>query len=242
MPLPVGPTIAHQLTGLDGEADVLQNGLVLKVSEGHVLESDIALHSGGSNASSRSGRMASVCNMACTRSTPTRRLRDGVGGGRQVLHRLKKLAQVGQIDGQRANGHRVPQDKRRAPPQNNRSTKRDVMVTIGESIDFTLRAFNAAATVAWLTSASACCSMSCASEGLHHLHRLQSLLHHGDDVRLLLAHFVGSLLHRLLEARDEEQQERSHCYRDQGEVPVKPEHQAQHRHNGQHVDQDVEGG
>ena len=72
-----------------------------------------------------------------------------------------------------------------------------------------LRAFRAASTVAWLTSRKLLLLQVLASERLYGLHRFQALLHHGHDLGLFLADFVGRLLHRLLEARYEEQQERA---------------------------------
>ena len=117
-----------------------------------------------------------------------------------------------------------------------------VTVTMGESNDFTRRAASAAFTVAWLTSLSSSCSVVFSSEGLDDPHGLQALLHHGDDFRLFLAHLVRRFLHRLLESRHEEQQEGGHRDRDQGEVPVQPEHQTEHGDDGQQVNQNVQGG
>ncbi len=53
---------------------------------------------------------------------------------------------------------------------------------------------------------------------------------------------MGRLLDGLLEARDEEQQERRDGDGDQGEVPVEPEHQAEHADDGEQIDEDVERG
>jgi hypothetical protein len=80
-----------------------------------------------------------------------------------------------------------------------------------------------------------------AVEGFNHLHRLKSLLNYGDDLRLFLANVVRSFFNGLLESRDEEEKEWRHCEGDEGEIPVEPEHQAQHAQNGEHVDNDVEG-
>ena len=54
-----------------------------------------------------------------------------------------------------------------------------------------------------------------------------------SDLALANADVARRLLHRLLEAEDEQQQERRERDCDQGEVPVQPEHQAQHEDDGQ---------
>ena len=49
-----------------------------------------------------------------------------------------------------------------------------------------------------------------------------------------------TLLHRLLEAHHEQQQERRHADGDQREVPVEPEHEPQHADDRHQVDEDAE--
>ena len=53
-------------------------------------------------------------------------------------------------------------------------------------------------------------------------------------------HLVGDALHRLLEPHHEQQQERRHADGDQREVPLEPEHEPQHHHDRQQVDEDAE--
>ncbi len=56
----------------------------------------------------------------------------------------------------------------------------------------------------------------------------------------MLAHLVGRPLHHPVDARDEQQQERRGRHRDEGEVPVEPEHDAQHADDGEQVHQDAQ--
>ena len=76
--------------------------------------------------------------------------------------------------------------------------------------------------------------------GRHDPHRLETLLHHRDDLGLVLADLVRRLLDRPVEARDEEQQERRRRDRDEREVPVEPEHDGEHADDRQQVDEDAE--
>ena len=76
--------------------------------------------------------------------------------------------------------------------------------------------------------------------GLHDADRLEPLLHHRDDFGLMLADVVGRLLDGLVEAGDEEEQERGRRDRDEREVPVEPEHDEQHPDDRQQVDEDAE--
>ncbi len=120
--------------------------------------------------------------------------------------------------------------------------KATVTVTTGERSALTLRALRAAATVAWLTAARRSSSVRSCAEGFDDLHGLEALLDYGDDLALLFADFVGGGLDGFFEARDEEEQEGCDGEGDEGEVPVEPEHEAEHADDGEHVDEDVEGG
>jgi hypothetical protein len=113
-----------------------------------------------------------------------------------------------------------------------------VIDTAGESSDFTRRAASAASTVAWLTSASWLLLEFLAAEGLDDAHRFEALLDDCDDVALVAADLVRRRFHLLVEARDEEQQEGGGANGDQREVPVEPEHDADHAEDGQQVDDD----
>ena len=117
-----------------------------------------------------------------------------------------------------------------------------VTVTTGESSDFTLRALSAASTVARLTSPSSCLLMSCRPKALHHLHRFQALLH--DARRSWLCSLRTSwvaFFTAFLNLETKQQHERRDRQRDQGEVPVQPEHEDEHRHDGEQVNHDAEG-
>ena len=81
-----------------------------------------------------------------------------------------------------------------------------------------------------------------AAEGLDDAHGFEALLNGGDDVALFFANFVSGLLYVALEAGNEEQQERSERQSDQCEVPVEPEHEADHADYGQQVHGDAECG
>ncbi len=77
-----------------------------------------------------------------------------------------------------------------------------------------------------------------AAEGLDGAHRAQAFLDHGDDLALPRLHIARDVLDRLLEAEHEQQQEGHDCDRDQREVPVEPEHQAQHEDDRDDVHDD----
>ena len=77
-------------------------------------------------------------------------------------------------------------------------------------------------------------------EGLDDAHRLETLLDDGNDVALVPADFVRGSLHLLVETRHEQQQKRRRANGDQREVPVEPEHDADHADNGQQVDHDAQ--
>ena len=51
-------------------------------------------------------------------------LRDGACGAGEILHRLEELGQIGEVDRQRAGGHRTRDDQRGAPPQYDGSAER----------------------------------------------------------------------------------------------------------------------
>ena len=76
---------------------------------------------------------------------------------------------------------------------------------------------------------------------MHGAHGFEALLHDRDDFALLFADLVRGGFHRLLEAGDEEEQEGRDGQGDEGEIPIEPEHEAQHADDRKHVDEDVEG-
>ena len=66
------------------------------------------------------------------------------------------------------------------------------------------------------------------AECVDHPDRLESLLHYADDVAFAAPDFARGLLDGLPEAHHEEEKEGGHAYRDEREIPVEPEHQAEH--------------
>ena len=59
---------------------------------------------------------------------------------------------------------------------------------------------------------------------------------------LLFADVVGRFFDGFFESRDEEEKEWRYGYGDEGEVPVEPEHEAEHADDGEEIDEDVERG
>ena len=59
-------------------------------------------------------------------------------------------------------------------------------------------------------------------------------------MRVVQQHMMLRFIERLLEAGDEEQQKRRDAHRDQREIPVEPEHEADDADDRQHVDEDVQ--
>ena len=78
------------------------------------------------------------------------------------------------------------------------------------------------------------------AEGLHRSHRLESCLEHVDDVALTAPHFMRRALDRSPESRNEQQQKRRDGHDDEREVPVEPEHQAEHADDRHEIDEDAQ--
>ena len=187
----------------------LSTGASGDVAEGDVLEDDLALDGRGFDRVGLLGNDVVGIEDGANAVDADRSLRNGVGGGGQVFHRLEELAEVRQVHGQRADRHRSGQDQGRAAPQHDGRAQRDrnghhrrehrLDSPRGQS-----GVHRGMADVGQIRLLHVL-----AAEGLHHLHGFQTLLHHGDDLALLLADLVGGLLHRLLEARYKEQQKRA---------------------------------
>ena len=71
------------------------------------------------------------------------------------------------------------------------------------------------------------------AEGLDDLHGLEALLGYSDDLALLFADFFCGCFNGLLESGDEEQQKGRDGEGDEGEVPIEPEHEAEHADDGE---------
>src|SRR5271157_5013160 len=159
----------------------------------------------------------------------------------KVLDWLEELAQVRQVDREPADRHRSHQDERCSAPQHYGGTQSN-----DNGHQRAEQRFHPAG-----GQSGTHCRLAYFLEflllhvlppkGFDDPHGFQTLLHHGNDFRLLFADLVRRLLHRLLESRYEEQQEGRHRDRDHGEVPVQPEHQAQHGNDGEQVNQNIQG-
>ena len=133
-----------ELAGLNVEADVGEDGLAGSYPKATCSKSISPLRFRGSSASS--GLRDDVVGIEnCADAFDANgSLGDGVRGGGEILDGLEELGEIGEVDGEFADGHDCRQGSgtRRAIARP-RCTEATVMVTTGESSDFTLRALKA---------------------------------------------------------------------------------------------------
>ena len=68
------------------------------------------------------------------------------------------------------------------------------------------------------------------------------MFHHGDNPTLLFSHFVRGFFHGLLKAREQQQHKRRDRDGDQREIPIEPEHDDEHRDDGEDIHQNAQRG
>ena len=78
------------------------------------------------------------------------------------------------------------------------------------------------------------------TERLYRPHRSQAFLNNGDDLALSCAHSSCHFFHCLFEVKEKHDQEGHQSHGDQGEVPIKPKHQRDHKDDSYQVDNDFE--
>ena len=118
-------------------------------------------------------------------------LGDGVGRGGEILDGLEELREVGEVDGEFADGHCAGQDKRRSAPEHDCGAERDCNVhdRRKERLD-----------AAGLEGCAYCCFADIVeelffylflTEGFDYLDGFEILLGYGKNGALLFADFVG---------------------------------------------------
>ncbi len=170
---------------------------------------------------------------------PDCRLGDGAAHLGEVPDRLEKILEVGKEDGERSDRHRGGEDEQTAPPEDEADAQRydhrddrrqERLYPPGLQGGLDLRATRIRQ-VPLLQLLSPEC--------IHHSDRLEPLLHDTHDVALPTPDFAGRLFDLLPEPRDKEQKDWRHGHGDKREVPVEPEHQAEHPDHRQNIDQDA---
>ncbi len=119
-------------------------------------------------------------------------LGDGVGGGGEVLDGLEELGEVGEVDGEFADGHGAGEDERRSAPEHDGGADRD-----GNGDDRREERLDAAGLerradggLADIVEELFFCLLL--AEGFDDLHRFEALLDYGDDLRSALCGLRGS--------------------------------------------------
>jgi hypothetical protein len=235
-----GADNTHRLTGRNAEAHVLEHGFFRIVGEGDVLKHDF---------------QADCPRLACVGSLRhdhvgienrldaldrDRGLSDRVAHLGELLHRLEELAQVGEEDGQLPHRHRVGEDERRATIEHESRAQRGGDRDGGgeEGLHLARRERGIDRRLADLLQVLLLDGFR--AECLDDSGRLQTLLHHRHDVALVAAHLVRGALHGAVEAHHEQQQERRDGHRHEREIPVEPEHDAEHSEDGEQIDENGE--
>ena len=234
------PDNADDLTGLDLERNIPQHLCLIVVAKGDVLECDCALDP------ARIGGVRVFANDFVGRQDfldaleRDRRLRNRAGHACEVLHRFEELRKVGEIDRQRAGGHRSCDDQRRSLPQHDRRADRDHDADHGRQQRLDLPGLEGGLDCGVAGRFEMGDFQVLASECLYRSNRSQPLLNDGDDLALPGPNHPRDFLHSLLEMHDRHQQEGRDGEGNQGEVPIEPEHQADHEDDGDDVDDDAQ--
>ena len=116
------PDNPHQLAGLDVEADVSQHFGIYGITKRHMVKNDVALDEARLDGVGllRNDRVGVE---DCANAIHANRgLRNRIGGSGKVLDRLEELAQVRQINRERADRHRSGEDERGPAPQHHGGT------------------------------------------------------------------------------------------------------------------------
>ena len=169
-----------------------------------------------------------------------RGLGDDVSHLREILHRLEELVEVGKEHRHRADRHGAAEHQPRPAPEHESHAERNRHRDEGREQRLHPPGFERRPDGFHAGRVEPAFLRVLAAEGFDRAHGFQALLQDAHDAALALAHLVGGLFHRLLEPRDEQQQERRHAHSDEGEIKVEVEHHADHADDGQRINQDAE--
>ena len=225
------------MSGLDGEAHIFKNGVFRNVREIDVVKFDLSLESGARGP--RRGVFDFLIGFQdfLDALVSDQRFRIGIGHLGEFLHRLVHLPQIQDEDDQRTGRQRSAQHQAGAEPQNQASAHGDDDVHQGRELGLqATRAqpdFHALKTLFFQAPAL----IVLPRERLDHTDRRQHFFDDRNNLALFLANFSGSLLDTARVAVNHQEEDRGHGERDQRESPVEIEHDADHAHQRNKVDQ-----
>src|SRR5580698_1901975 len=116
---------ADQLSGLDFEADIQQDGRIVLVVESNMLELNFAFNVARLDGIFAFGNNVVGVEDGANAIDANGGLGDGISGGGQVFYRLEKFGEVSEIDGESADGHAAGENQVRAAPENDGRAKSD---------------------------------------------------------------------------------------------------------------------
>ena len=171
-----------------------------------------------------------------------RSLRNGIRRSGEILNGLEELRQVSEVDRQLSYSHRACEDERRPAPEHDGRAKCNGNVDDRRKKRLDAACLESRAYRRLADIVQKLFFHSLLTESFDHLDRFEILLGYRENRALFFADLVGRLLNSFFEPRHKEQKKWRYRYGDKREVPVEPEHKAQHAKNGEKIDKNIERG